>query len=90
MATTSQVNANNPKEKIVAIYLREQVQTGKCYFKSRFIADDLELSSNEIGAVMRKLKQQSDRLEIEKWSYTNGTTWRVTANETAATRQEVG
>lgn len=83
MTPVSQVSTTSPKEKIVAIYLREQVQAGNRYFKSRFIADDLDLSSKEIGAVMRKLKQHSDRLEIEKWGYTNGTTWRVTTRETA-------
>jgi hypothetical protein len=83
MTPVTQIGTTNPKEKIVAIYLREQVQAGKRYFKSRFIADDLDLSSKEIGAVMGKLKQQSDRLEIEKWGYTNGTTWRVTTRETA-------
>lgn len=81
MATASQVSATSSKEEIVVAYLRKQVRTGDQYFKSRFIASDIELSPKEIGAVMRKLRNQSDRLEVEKWSYTNGTTWRVTVDE---------
>jgi hypothetical protein len=47
------------------------------YFKSKFIADEVGLSPKEIGALMVKLKDSAADLEIEKWSYTSATTWRV-------------
>jgi len=59
-------------------YLREQVEAGERYFKSRFIAEEIELSSREIGAAFTKLSERSAQLEIEQWSYSSGTTWRVT------------
>jgi len=59
-------------------YLRQQVADGERYFKSRFIAEDLDMSSREIGAAFKKLSEASASLEIEPWSYSSGTTWRVT------------
>ena len=59
-------------------YLRRQVEAGERYFKSRFIAEDLELSAQEIGAAFKKLSERSSQLQIEPWSYSSGTTWRVT------------
>jgi hypothetical protein len=47
------------------------------YFKSKFIADDVGLSPKEIGALMVKLRDSASELEIEKWSYTSATTWRI-------------
>jgi hypothetical protein len=69
-------------------YLSEQVtEKGERYFKSKFIADDVGLSSKEIGALMVKLQETTTDLEIEKWSYTNATTWRIAprANRRAKT-----
>ena len=45
--------------------------------KSKFIADDVGLSPKEIGALMVKLRESATDLNIEKWSYTSATTWRV-------------
>jgi len=81
MATTSQLGTSSSKEQAVAAYLRDKVQMGECYFKSRFIADDIDLSPKEIGAMMVKIREQSENLDIEKWSYSSGTTWRVTMDQ---------
>jgi len=67
-----------PKTARLERYLREQVEEGEQYFKSRFIAEEIELSSREIGAAFLKLSNASTDLEVEKWSYSGGTTWRVT------------
>lgn len=66
------------KEERLQNYLRTKAQEGEVYFKSKFIADDVGLSPKEIGALMVKLKDSAGDLEIEKWSYTSATTWRVT------------
>jgi hypothetical protein len=48
-----------------------------CISKSKFIAEDVSLSSKEIGALIVKLQDSVDDLSIERWSYTGATTWRV-------------
>ena len=58
-------------------YLQEKASGGEMYFKSKFIADDVGLSPKEIGALMVNLRECTTDLEIEKWSYTGATTWRV-------------
>lgn len=65
------------KEERLRAYLSQKASDGELYFKSKFIADDVGLSSKEIGALMVKLKESTTDLEIEKWSYTGATTWRV-------------
>jgi hypothetical protein len=53
------------------------VEDGEVYIKSKFIADDVDLSPKEIGALMVKLRDSATDIEVEKWSYTSATTWRV-------------
>jgi hypothetical protein len=65
------------KEGRLLSYLRDRAADGEIYFKSKFIADDVDLSPKEIGALMVKLRDSATDLEIEKWSYTSATTWRV-------------
>jgi hypothetical protein len=65
------------KEGRLLSYLRERATDGEIYFKSKFIADEVGLSPKEIGALMVKLRDSATDLEIEKWSYTSATTWRV-------------
>jgi|APHM01.1.fsa_nt_gi hypothetical protein len=83
MSTTTQpstddANENRPaKDERLRQFLREQAADGELYFKSKFIADEVGLSPKEIGALMVKLRDSCPGLEIEKWSYTSATTWRV-------------
>jgi len=65
------------KQQRLASYLREQAADGELYFKSKFIADDVDLSAKEIGALILKLQDSVADLSIERWSYTSATTWRV-------------
>jgi hypothetical protein len=65
------------KEERLRSYLAGKAQDGEVYFKSKFIADEVGLSPKEIGALMVKLRESATELEIEKWSYTSATTWRV-------------
>ena len=73
----STTTETRPKEARLRSYLREKAAEGEMYFKSKFIADEVGLSPKEIGALMVKLKDGASDLEIEKWSYTSATTWRV-------------
>lgn len=65
------------KEERLTRYLADRAADGEMYFKSKFIADDVDLSPKEIGALMVKLSDGATNLVIEKWSYTSATTWRV-------------
>ncbi|WP_435124168.1 DUF7123 family protein [Halobaculum sp. D14] len=74
-------DADSPsKEERLTAFLREKAQDGELYFKSKFIAEEVDLSPKEIGALMVKLKDSATDLTIEKWSYTSATTWRVEPN----------
>ncbi|WP_097009932.1 DUF7123 family protein [Natronoarchaeum philippinense] len=83
MSATSQSSTDGEqpttasKEQRLQQYLAEKATDGELYFKSKFIADEVGLSAKEIGALMVKLSKSCTNLEIEKWSYTSATTWRV-------------
>jgi len=78
MSTTTQPSGNErSKEERLRAYLKQKAADGEMYFKSKFIADEVDLSPKEIGALMVKLRESAVDLEIEKWSYTSATTWRV-------------
>ncbi len=76
MSTTTSPDDTRSKEDRLRSYLKQKADDGEMYFKSKFIADEVGLSPKEIGALMVKLKDSAD-LEVEKWSYTSATTWRV-------------
>ncbi|MFC7140396.1 hypothetical protein ACFQMA_11220 [Halosimplex aquaticum] len=65
------------KEERLKAYLAQKAEDGEMYFKSKFIADEVGLSPKEIGALMVKIRDSATELEVEKWSYTSATTWRV-------------
>ncbi|NUE00975.1 hypothetical protein HUB97_00485 [Halorubraceae archaeon YAN] len=82
MSATANPSTNassNPKEERLKAYLLEKAQDGEMYFKGKFIADDVDLSPKEIGALMVKLRDSATELTVEKWSYTGATTWRIEA-----------
>ena len=65
------------KESRLRTYLRQRAEDGEVYIKGKFIADVVGLSPKEIGALMVKLRDSAGDLQVEKWSYTSATTWRV-------------
>ena len=65
------------KEQRLRAFLKQKAADGEMYFKSKFIADEVNLSPKEIGALMVKLRESASDLHVEKWSYTSATTWRV-------------
>ena len=66
------------KQARILEYLRTHADD-QTYFKSRLIADDLDLSAKEVGANMRAVVEAADELDVEKWGYSSGTTWMVTS-----------
>ncbi|WP_193309351.1 hypothetical protein [Halorubrum halophilum] len=76
--TTAQSNeSTTEKADRLAAFLREEAADGETYLKAKFIADDVDLSPKEIGALIVQLQDSVQGIEIEKWSYTGATTWRV-------------
>jgi hypothetical protein len=65
------------KQRRILSYLREKGQT-KTYFKSRLIGEELGLSAKEVGANMTAICEGDFEIEVEKWGYSSGTTWKVT------------
>ena len=82
MSATTRPSTESKEERLKR-FLRRKAEDGEVYFKSKFISDEVGLSPKEIGALMVKLKDSATDLEIEKWSYTSATTWRVSAAEAA-------
>jgi DNA-binding MarR family transcriptional regulator len=66
------------KQRHILRYLREHVEK-RTYFKSRLIGEELGLSAKEVGTNMPALEGGGFGLDIEKWGYSSGTTWKVTA-----------
>jgi len=78
MSSMLQSAADEPtKEERLKAYLKQKAADGEMYFKSKFIADEVGLSPKEIGALMVQIRDSAGDLEVEKWSYTSATTWRV-------------
>ncbi|WP_418282102.1 DUF7123 family protein [Halorubrum sp. DTA98] len=77
--SASESESTASKAERLASFLRSEASDGETYFKAKFIADDVDLSPKEIGALIVRLQGSVQDLEIEKWSYTGATTWRVTS-----------
>lgn len=77
-ATTapSSTDLTDKQQRILA-YLREHADK-RTYFKSRLIGDDLGLSAKEVGTNMTAIRKGDFEVEVEKWGYSSGTTWKVT------------
>ncbi|MFY4813207.1 DUF7123 family protein [Haloarcula argentinensis] len=59
-------------------YLRDSVSRGESYFRAKNIAEQLGLSSKQVGARLPRLAEEADEVDIEKWGRARSTTWRVT------------
>jgi hypothetical protein len=65
------------KQRRILAYLRENART-KTYFKSRLIGEELDLSAKEVGSNMTAICEGEFDVDVEKWGYSSGTTWKVT------------
>jgi len=66
------------KQRRILEFLRKHAD-GRTYFKSRLIGEELDLSAKEVGTNMPALRRGGFGLDIEKWGYSSGTTWKVSA-----------
>lgn len=74
--TASQAPELTEKQQRILNYLRENGTT-QTYFKSRLIADELDMTAKEVGTNMPAIRQTAPDVEIEKWGYSSSTTWKV-------------
>ena len=65
------------KQRRILAYLRENGRM-KTYFKSRLIGEELDLSAKEVGTNMTAICKGEFDVDVEKWGYSSGTTWKVT------------
>ena len=65
------------KQRRILQYLRDRAPT-KTYFKSRLIGEELGLSAKEVGSNMTAIREGEFDVDVEKWGYSSGTTWKVT------------
>jgi carbon monoxide dehydrogenase subunit G len=76
MSTTTAGTDLNEKQRRILGYLREHAAT-KTYFKSRLIAQELGMTAKEVGANMTAIRTGEFDVDVEKWGYSSGTTWKV-------------
>lgn len=80
MSTTANRAAGttlSEKQHRILEYLRENAEN-QTYFKSRLIADNLDLSAKEVGTNMTAIADGEFDISVEKWGYSSSTTWMVT------------
>lgn len=65
-------------ERRIVAYLHDSATRGKRYFRSRNIADALDLSAKQVGVRLPQLAEKADDIDIEKWGRARSTTWKVT------------
>jgi hypothetical protein len=65
------------EERRILDHLRDSVEKGERYFRSKNIAEHLGLSSKQVGVRLPVLDEKSEDVDIEKWSRSKSTTWRV-------------
>ncbi|WP_436934376.1 DUF7123 family protein [Halovenus marina] len=81
MSTTATAGGEltlSDKQQQILAYLREHADE-QTYFKSRLIADELDLSAKEVGTNMTAIAEGEFDITVEKWGYSSSTTWMVTA-----------
>lgn len=75
---SQQPSIDDPARIRLTSFLRERTRRGERFFKSRDIADEVDLSPQEVGALMLKLRTSASAgLEVEKWSAGSPVTWQV-------------
>lgn len=71
-------NNYNDRQICLIEYLKDRIRSGRGFFKSKYIARELGLSSKEVGTNMAILAETCPDFTIERYSYSNSTTWLVT------------
>jgi hypothetical protein len=79
VSSASSAGTEGKRSRLEAYLRRRYDEEGEFYFKSKFVAEEVDLSAREIGALVLAIRRSANDLEIEKWGYTSATTWHVVA-----------
>lgn len=67
-----------PSARELAAYLHDRLEAeGEYYAKSKFIAEEIDLSAKQIGAYLCQLENSDTDVTVKQWGKSNSTTWRV-------------
>ena len=80
LITNTTTNYNERQIRLLE-YLENRVKAGKTFFKSKYIARETGMSSREVGTNMGILAETCPKFSIQKYSYSNSTTWLITASQ---------
>lgn len=73
----------------VIAYLEQELENGRAFVKSRYVASELDLSAKEVGQTLRTLATEPVAFEIESWGgRSDGTTWLVERSTTGDTEPD--
>lgn len=63
----------------ILTHLHDQVKRGEAYVRSRQIAEAVDMTAKQVGARLARLSDKVDDedIEIEQWSRSRSTTWRI-------------
>lgn len=69
----------NHDMEVIASYLKNEIAKGKEFFKSKFIARALGMSSRSVGVNIRLMQDipEETGVRIEEWAHCKSATWRV-------------
>jgi hypothetical protein len=74
--TTDDTDSLEKRRRIIK-YLVQKTKGGKRYFKSKSIAQEIGLSSQEVGSNIPIIKKYHPDLDISQHAETSSTTWKV-------------
>lgn len=77
--TQTETTGYNERQIRLLEYLESRVKAGSNFFKSKYIARETGMSSKEVGTNMGLLAETCTTFSIQKYSYSNSTTWLITA-----------
>ena len=78
MKTIVSINEkSNLKRSKILTYLNASIEGGRIYFKSKYIAKDLNLSTKEVGVLLGLMSKEDNDLEIQKWGISRSVTWKI-------------
>ena len=90
MLTKSRFSTKYNENQVTLInYLKTQLHNGRCFLKSKYIAKELGLSSKEVGTNMAILSEICPDFTIERYSYSNSTTWLVSPGSTQGFQRRI-
>jgi len=81
LITQTESTGYNERQIRLLEYLESRVKSGANFFKSKYIARETGMSSKEVGTNMGLLAETCTRFSIRKYSYSNSTTWLITASQ---------